>query len=145
MARIADILQRKSAVVHSIGPEASVHDAIEAMVRHRIGSLVVMDGHRMIGIFTERDVLQRVALSGLPLRMTALRQVMTRDVTTIGPDISVEECMECMTQRRVRHLPVVEGGAVVGMVSIGDVVQHCLSDREVEVRHLTDYIAGRYS
>jgi len=145
MGRVADILKRKVAALHTIGPEASVNDAVETMVRHGVGSLVVMDGGDMVGIFTERDVLKRVALTGLPTRMTAVSQVMTREVTVVEPDLTIEECMERMTQLRVRHLPVVSGGEVVGMISIGDVVQHCLSEREVEVRHLTDYIAGRYS
>jgi CBS domain-containing protein len=145
MGRVADILKHKKAALHTIGPEASVNDAIETMVRHGIGSLVVMDGGEMVGIFTERDVLRRVALIGLPTHMTPLSQVMSRDVTVVEPELTVEECMERMTQLRVRHLPVVDGGRIVGMISIGDVVQHCLSEREVEVRHLTDYIAGRYS
>ena len=145
MGRVADILKYKNAPLHSIGPEASVNDAIETMVRHGIGSLVVMHGGEMVGIFTERDVLRRVALTGLPTHMTPLSQVMSRDVTVVEPDLTVEECMERMTQLRVRHLPVVSGGRIVGMISIGDVVKHCLSEREVEVRHLTDYIAGRYS
>ena len=145
MARVQEILRRKNAVLRTISPAASVHTAIETMVQNGIGSLVVMDADSMVGIFTERDVLKRVALSGMPTRMTAVRQVMTRDVVTIGPDASIEDCMERMSQRRIRHLPVEQSGKVVAMISIGDLVQHCLSEREVEVRHLTDYIAGRYS
>ena len=145
MARVQEILRRKNAVLRTIAPEASVHAAIETMVQHGIGSLVVMESDTMVGIFTERDVLKRVAMTGMPTRMTAVRQVMTRDVVTVDPDASVEDCMEKMSQRRIRHLPVSQSGKVVAMISIGDLVQHCLSEREVEVRHLTDYIAGRYS
>jgi CBS domain-containing protein len=144
MSRISDLLARKSAVVHSVGPDDTVRLAIDRMVEHNIGAVLVMEGDRVAGIFTERDVLRRVALPCKSAETLRVREVMTERLIYLGPDRTVEECMSVMTSARVRHLPVMDQGKLAGMISIGDVVRHLNAEREVELRYLTDYISGRY-
>ena len=144
MSRIAEILRNKGREVHSIEPEASALEALEQMVRHNVGSLVVAHGGDPVGIFTERDFLRRVVLTNLDARATSVRAVMTERLICTDPERPVEDCMAIMTQQRIRHLPVLADGRLVGIVSIGDVVKHLSSERHVEVRYLTDYITGKY-
>ncbi len=143
MAQVAHILATKGSQVHSIAPDASSYEAIERMVANNVGSLLVLDGDAIAGIFSERDFLRRVALRGLDARATPVREVMTTRILVVDPSRSIEDCMALMTQERVRHLPVVEGGRVVGVISIGDVVKTLSKVRESEVRSLTEYITGR--
>jgi CBS domain-containing protein len=143
MPRVADILATKGSLIHSIPPGASVYEAIERMVQHNIGSLLVLEGDEIIGIFTERDYLRRVTLNDLNPRLTQVRQVMTERPTCVQPDRTVQDCMALMTRERFRHLPVVEAGRTLGMISIGDLVKHVSREQEVEIRSLTEYITGR--
>jgi CBS domain-containing protein len=142
MSRVRDILAAKGAAVHAVPPAATVHEAIECMVRHNIGAVLVTSGKEVVGIFTERDHLRRVTLPNLDPRTATVAGVMTRRVVYVDPDRTVEDCMTIMTQERIRHLPVLQDGAAVGMISIGDVVNHVAQQREVEVRSLTAYITG---
>jgi CBS domain-containing protein len=144
MGRVSDILARKGRNVHAIQKDAAVFEALEQMVRHNVGSLIVLDGEAIAGIFTERDFLRRVALEQLDPKRTAVREVMTARLMCLDPERSVQECMAIMTQERIRHLPVLDGRKLAGMVSIGDLVKHLSDEREVEVRYLTDYITGKY-
>ena len=144
MGRVADILAHKGGQVHSVAQGATVFEALEQMVEHNVGSLVVMDGDAIAGIFTERDFLRRVAVVGKDPRRTPVSEVMTARLIVLDPGRSVQECMAIMTSSRIRHLPVMESGRLAGVVSIGDVVQHLSAEREVEVRYLTDYITGKY-
>ena len=143
MPRVTDILATKGSVIHSIPPGASVYEAIERMVQHNIGSLLILEGDEVIGIFTERDYLRRVTLKDLNPRLTPVRQVMTGRPTCVQPDCTVQDCMALMTRERFRHLPVVEAGRTLGMISIGDLVKHVSREQEVEIRSLTEYITGR--
>lgn len=142
--RVSDLIAVKGSQVVSIGPDATVFEAIRTMVDHNVGALVVMEGGRIVGILTERDYLRRVALEGRSSRTTAVREIMTRDVVVVTPDRDLEEAMAVMTERRVRHLPVLEGGRLAGILSIGDVVKHLSAARKAEVQYLRDYIEGRY-
>lgn len=144
MGRVADILARKGKEVHTVQQEASAFEALQAMVDRNVGSLVVLDGEAIAGIFTERDYLRRVAREGRPPQSTKVREVMTQCLVCLDPDRSVEDCMAIMTQERVRHLPVLDAGRLSGLVSIGDLVKHLSAEKEVEVRYLTDYIVGKY-
>lgn len=144
MSRVADILSYKGREVHTVGREATSFEALEHLVRHNVGALVVVDGPAIVGIFTERDFLRRVVLQGRDPKVTRVREVMTERLVCTDPDRSVEDCMAVMTQARIRHLPVVAGGQLAGIVSIGDVVKHLSAERHVEVRYLTDYITGKY-
>jgi len=144
MSRVADILATKGGRVYSVTPETTVHDALEEMVEHNVGSLVVLEGSEIVGVFTERDFLRRVALPGLSPAGTKVRAVMTERLVFVEPARSIDECMAIMTQARIRHLPVIDDGRLTGVVSIGDLVKHMSQEQEVHIRYLTDYIVGRY-
>lgn len=144
MGRVTDVLSRKGCEVHTLDREATVFDALRQMVSRNVGALVITEAGSPVGIFTERDFLRRIALQNRDPRTTQLWEVMTERLICIEPDRPVEECMSIMTQERVRHLPVLERGELAGLVSIGDLVRHLSDERHVEVRYLTDYIAGRY-
>ena len=142
MARVTDILQIKGAHVHSISPDATVYHAIEKMVEYNVGALIVKEGRGITGIFTERDHLRRVTLGDRDPRTTLVREVMTPRLVCVEPVTSVEDCMAVMTRERIRHLPVVGGEELVGLVSIGDLVKHVSTEQQVEIRYLTEFITG---
>ncbi len=144
MGLVADILARKGRAVHTVDREASAFEAVEKMVRENVGSLVVTDRGATVGIITERDFLRRIALEERNPRATRVWEVMTERLVCTDPGRSVEECMAVMTQARIRHLPVVDRGRLAGLISIGDLIKHLSDEKHGEVRHLTDYIAGRY-
>lgn len=144
MGKIAGILQTKGSTVHSIEPDATVFDAIRKMVECKVGSLLVMDGNNVVGIMTERDYLRRLALEGKTSRNTPVREIMSERVICVTSDADVEECMALMTGKRIRHLPVVEGGRLLGLVSIGDLVKDVSKRQEYQISYLTDYISGKY-
>ena len=141
MSRLAEILDEKGSNVFTIDADASVFEAVQRMVEENIGSLLVTERGETAGIVTERDYLRRVTLEGRTDRETAVREIMSEPIIAVTPDMSVDECMALMTDRRVRHLPVVDEGAVVGLVSIGDLVKFTADRRASEIRLLTDYIA----
>jgi len=141
MSRLAEILDEKGSNVFTIDAGASVFEAVQRMVEENIGSLLVTERGEIAGIVTERDYLRRVTLEGRTDRETAVREIMSKPIIAVAPDMTVDECMALMTDRRVRHLPVVDEGAVVGLVSIGDLVKFTADRRASEIRLLTDYIA----
>ena len=144
ITRVSEVLSRKSDNVVTISPASSVYDAISAMVRHNVGAIVVTDQGAIVGIFTERDYLRRIILEGRTSRTTPVEEVMTRDVMHASPLATVEACMNVMTERRCRHLPVVADGELVGVISLGDCVKALLTDAEIRVQSLTKYITGQY-
>lgn len=144
MRPVSDILERKGALVVSIDQGETVFDAICLMRDVNVGSVLITDGDTIVGIFTERDYLQRIALKSLSSRDTRMRDVMTRTVVFARPDDTVEHCMEVMTRSRFRHLPIVENDELLGLVSIGDLVKSIVDDKENEIEHLSQYIAGSY-
>jgi len=139
MTTIRQILARKPEI-YSIGPDATVFDALRQLEERNVGALLVMKGELLVGIFSERDYARRMILQGRTSRETPVREVMTSKVFVITPDTSSGECMMHMTDRHVRHLPVVEGGRVVGVISIGDVVRSVIHDLRFTVRQLESYI-----
>ncbi len=141
MARLAEILDRKGVSVVRIASESTAHEAVQKMVEHGVGSVLVMEGERIVGIFTERDYLRRVALPGLA-PSTPVGTLATTQLVVVSPHDSVLDCMAVMTQRRIRHVPVMEHGEVCGMVSIGDLVKHVSAEQQVEIQFLREYIAG---
>jgi CBS domain-containing protein len=141
MSQLTQILEEKGRKVHAIDAEESVFEAVQRMVEENIGSLLVTDGGTIAGIVTERDYLRRVTLEGRTDRDTAVREIMSKPLIAVSPEMTVDECMALMTDRRVRHLPVVDEGTVIGLVSIGDLVKFTASRRASEIRLLTDYIA----
>jgi CBS domain-containing protein len=126
-----------------IGADATVFDAVKAMVEANVGALLVTDGDEIVGIFTERDYLRRIAVEGRRSRTTIVSEVMSAPVICVTPDTGVEESMALMTDRRIRHAPVTEGGALVGMISIGDLVKFQTRQQSFEIKYLQDYITAR--
>ncbi len=141
---VSDLLAQKGNAVHSIDPDATVFDAIGRMVEKNSGSLLVMQGEEILGILTERDYLRRVALQGRSSRSTSVREIMTSDLVVISPACDLEQAMAIMTEKRIRHLPVIDGPGLAGVISIGDIVKHLSAEREAEIAYLHEYISGRY-
>ena len=142
--KISEVLQRKSGDVWWLAPDATVYEAIELMADRGVGALLVMSDGKLVGILSERDYARKVILKGKHSKETVISEIMTNDVISVTPDESVDDCMEIMTRNRVRHLPVVDGDSVVGMVSIGDLVKWIISGQEAAIRQLEDYISGKY-
>jgi CBS domain-containing protein len=143
MNGVAQILRNKaSSVVHTIGPDDTVYDALERMAAHGIGALVVVQGGRILGIVSERDYARKVALADRSSRETPVSVIMTAQVLCVGPRQTTEECMALMTEHRVRHLPVVEDGRLIGLVSIGDLVKDIISEQQHIIEQLELYISG---
>jgi CBS domain-containing protein len=141
MAVVRDLLARKGTDVVSIQPTATVLEAARLMNDRGVGGVVVVDeANALLGIFTERDILRRVVAAGLPPETTKVADVFTRDIVTCTPDMNVEEIGSIMTTRRVRHLPVVDVGSLLGVVTIGDLLAHRLSDQETTIQHLNSYV-----
>jgi CBS domain-containing protein len=139
MTTIRQILARKPEV-YTVDPDATVFEALRIMEEKNIGALLVMKGGRLLGIFSERDYARRMVLHGRASKDTPVREVMTPDVFVIAPDVTSGECMVHMTDRRVRHLPVVEGNRVIGVISIGDVVRAVIEDLRFTINQLESYI-----
>jgi CBS domain-containing protein len=142
--RIRDILRRKGEDVYAVGPLATVIDAVSAMNDHRVGSVLVCEAGFPVGIFSERDVLVRVVAAHCDPRQTLVRDVMTTRLYTAAPDDTLMEVMRLMTERRFRHVPVMEGDLLIGLVSIGDLTKATQHDLRQEVRELSSYIGGPY-
>jgi CBS domain-containing protein len=144
MGTIAHVLTAKGSQVHTIRPDDTVFEAVKKMVELNSGSLLVTEGDSIHGIITERDYLRNIVLAGRTSKTTQVREIMTSQIVVVKPDTPVEEAMAIMTDRRIRHLPVVDQGKLGGIVSIGDLVKQISRDRKFEVQYLTDYITGRY-
>lgn len=141
MKTVRHLLKAKGRDVYSVRPDQSVYEAIEQMAERSVGALLVMDDGRLIGILSERDYARRVILRGRSSRETAVRDIMTEPVVCVTLERSVEECMALMTDKRVRHLPVIEDDHVCGVVSIGDVVRAVIAEQEFHIKQLESYIA----
>lgn len=140
--KVSEILERKGSKVWTIAPEDTVLAALEAMAEKRIGALVVAVDNVPIGIFSERDYARKVVLRGRASRDSKVSEVMTSDPCCIAPERTADECMALMTEKRIRHLPVVVDRQLVGIISIGDVVKSVLADREFAIQQLESYISG---
>ncbi len=143
MSTIAEILEEKTADVIRIDGGATVFDAVKAMVEANVGALLITDGEKITGIFTERDYLRRIAVEGRRSRDTVVRDVMSSPVLVVTQETTVEEAMALMTDRRIRHAPVVDAGALVGMISIGDLVKFTSQKQSFQIQYLTEYISAR--
>ena len=143
MKLVKHLLDSKGREIISIVKEASVYDAIKLMADHGVGSLLVMDGDELKGIVTERDYARKVIIKGRSSESTQVREIMTTDLVTTTSAQTVNECMTMMSERRIRHLPVMSGKDVVGLISIGDLVQAIISDQQEEIEHLEHYISGQ--
>ena len=142
MRTVRQLLADKPAEVFAVAPEAPVVEAIRLMADKSIGAVLVLRGEALAGILSERDYARKVVLQGRSSADTPASAIMTTQVVTVGPDTPVTACMQLMTERRIRHLPVVEGGQVVGVISIGDLVKAVIADQQLELEQLQRYIAG---
>jgi CBS domain-containing protein len=142
---ISSILANKSTPLWSVAPETTVFEAIRLMAEKNIGSLLVLSGDKLAGLFTERDYTRKVALNGKNSKETRVGEIMPADILTVTPDDSVEDCMRLMTEKRVRHLPVVDGTSVVGLVSIGDLVNWIISTQSAHIEQMEQYLSGGVS
>lgn len=142
MRNVRHLLEAKAPEIFSIGPDAPVRDAIRLMAEKHIGALLVMDGGRLAGILSERDYARKVVLQGRSSADTPVRDIMTAQVISVGLEDTAEHCMQLVTDKRIRHLPVMAGNEVIGVVSIGDLVKAVIEDQQVEIHQLQGYIAG---
>ncbi len=139
------ILNQKTGSVWSIAPDALVYDAVALMAEKNVGALVVVQNGQLVGIISERDYTRKVMLRGKRSRETPVREIMSTQLTTVDPKESVDHCLQFMTEKRVRHLPVVENGKLLGVISIGDLVKHVISVQSATLDHLERYISGGYA
>src|SRR6516225_5492539 len=140
MTTVRQLLESKDRALYSVAPEAPVLEAIRLMAEHHVGALLVMKGETLSGIVSERDYARKVILRGRSSSDTPVRDIMSSPVLTVSLETSVQACMQLMTDHRVRHLPVVEGGRVVGMVSIGDLVKAVIAEQQQQIQQLESYI-----
>jgi CBS domain-containing protein len=141
---VADMLAVKGSHVHTVAPEATVYEAIAMMDARRVGALLVMKDEQLLGIISERDYTRKVILRGRASRETQVEEIMTRDLITVHGDTSLGECLQLVTDRGIRHLPVLDGGKVVGLVSIGDLVRAVLAAQAETITSLKSYIGSDY-
>ncbi len=141
---VAALIERKGTAVHSVASTITIAEAVAEMNKHRIGCIVVIDGGRISGIFTERDVLRRVVGEGVDPKAVRVADVMTRSVITIPPETTVEQTMEIFAEKRCRHIPIVEHGEIKGLISIGDISRWVSETSRAEAEHLKNYITGGF-
>jgi CBS domain-containing protein len=141
---VGRILKRKGSLVHSITPYNTVYEALEKLAEEDIGALLVMQGTELVGVLSERDYVRKVIIKGRASRDTLVHEIMSSPPITVSPTTTVDECMRRMTDERCRHLPVVDGDTVVGVVSIGDLVNWIITVQDFTIPQLEDYITGRY-
>ncbi|HRI78244.1 MAG TPA: CBS domain-containing protein [Cyclobacteriaceae bacterium] len=140
MAKVRNILQKKGTAVFSVNSGTTVYEAIEKMNEKHIGGVLIVDDGKLVGIFTERDYARKLILQGLSCHDTTIDKVMTPNPFTVSPDDSIEDCMKMMTNKHIRHLPVVENGKLGGMISIGDLVKSIIEEQQFIIEHLESYI-----
>jgi CBS domain-containing protein len=142
---VRQVLEAKGATTFSLPPSATVYEALELMANNDVGSVVVADGDCLLGIFTERDYARKLILQGKSSKDTRVSELMTSNILTVSPTQTIDDCMGMITDNRVRHLPVVEKGHLVGIISIGDVVKAVIADQQRTIQQLSSYIAGDIS
>ncbi len=143
MKTINDVLRDKGRSVWTIDADASVLDALKLMADKEIGALMVIESGQLAGVISERDYARKVVLHGKSSRETPVREIMTRKVLYVKPEQTVEECMALMTEKHVRHMPVLDGDQMIGVVSIGDIVKSVISEQQFMISHLENYIRGK--
>lgn len=142
MRPIRELLEKQGGSVWSLSPNDSVFHALEMLADCNVGALMVMDEDALVGVFSERDYTRKIALTGRSSKDTSVRDIMTAQVISVSPQTSTDDCMALMSQRKIRHVPVVDGTKVLGMVSIRDLMDEIIKDREHTITHLQNYIAS---
>jgi len=144
MITVKQILDEKGHQVWTISPEATVYEALKIMAEKDVGALVVVENDQVVGIISERDYARKVALRGKSSLETPVKEIMSTQIYFIEPNCNSEECMALMTEKRIRHIPVLEGNKLVGIISIGDVVKSIITSQKITIEHLQNYIMGKY-
>jgi CBS domain-containing protein len=142
MTTVRSVLQAKDNALWTVAPDEIVFDALKIMAEKNIGALLVMQKEKVVGVFSERDYARKIVLKGESSHTTAVKDVMTSGVLSVNPEQSIDECMTLMTNKHVRHLPVIENGNLIGLVSIGDIVKTIISEHEYTIKQLENYITG---
>ena len=142
MGKVSNILRAKGDTIYTITPDTMVFNALEIMFEKNVSALVVMEGEKLAGIFTERDYARKVILQGKASKDTLISEVMTEDLITVSPDEAIDDCMRLMTNRFIRHLPVVENDRLIGIISIGDVVKYIIEEQQFIIVNMEHYITG---
>lgn len=142
MGTVSHILRTKANAIFSITPDTIVYEALELMVEKNVSALVVMENEKLVGIFTERDYARKVILKGKASKETRIGEIMTEAPVTVSPDSSIDDCMRLMTNRFIRHLPVVSGDQLIGIISIGDVVKFIIEEQKFIIQNMEHYITG---
>ncbi len=142
MATVSKLLEGKGKELISVSPDSGIRDAIVKMAEKSAGTALVMDGNKLVGILSERDFIRKIYLQDKCGKSTKVREIMSTGLTTVSPDTKLECCMSLMTEKRIRHLPVLEGDRVVGIVSIGDIVKFMVHEKDFMIKNLQSYISG---
>ncbi|MCC7299907.1 MAG: CBS domain-containing protein [Verrucomicrobia bacterium] len=142
MANVGKLLEKKGKELISVSPDTPIRDAVTKMTAKSAGTALVMDGDKLVGIFSERDVIRKVYLQEKCSKATKVSEIMSTELTTVKADTTMESCMELMTDNRIRHLPVLEDDRVIGVISIGDIVKFMIQEKEFVIKNLHSYIAG---
>lgn len=142
MLTVRELLAKKGSEVWSVSPDATVYDALQLMAARNVGAVLVLDDGELAGILSERDYARQVILKGKASRDTPVRDIMTTSVVSVSPDRTIDDCMALMTERRIRHLPVLRSDVLLGVLSIGDVVKAVISEKEFHIEQLESYIAS---
>jgi CBS domain-containing protein len=142
MRPILELLKKREASVYSLTPQMSVFEALQQLAHHNVGAMMVIDHGKLVGVFSERDYTRKIALAGKSSKDTRVSEIMTANVITVSPQTRTRECMSLMRNKRIRHLPVVEGDKVLGMISIRDIMNDIIADHEQTISHLQNYIAS---
>lgn len=142
---IGGVLNEKPREVFSVSPKQTVFEAIQLLSQKNIGAVLVMEGSKLVGMFSERDYTRKITLHGKRSRETKVAEVMSTDLKLATPQDSVDSCLRLMTDKRIRHLPVIENDKVIGIISIGDLVKHVIASQSAAIEHLENYISGGYS
>ena len=140
MKPVSELLKQRSSTLFHTAPDTTVFDALQILARHEVGALMVMVGEQLVGVLSERDYTRKVALLGKNSKEVRVSEIMTANVITVGPQTRTRDCMALMSQKRIRHLPVVDGGKVVGMISIRDLMDDIIASHEQTIEQLTSYI-----
>ena len=144
MGKVRNILHNKGNAVYSVEPDMMVYRAIELMCEKNIGGLLIVENGKLVGIFTERDYARKLILKGKSSKDTPIKDLMTSNLVTVSPETSIDDCMRVMTGRKIRHLPVLDKGNLVGIISIGDVVHFIIEEQKSIIEHLEHYITGHH-
>ncbi len=141
MKPVQELLAGRDSTIFQVGPAITVFEALQLLAEHEVGAMIVMDQGRLVGVLSERDYTRKVALEGRSSKETKVADIMTRDVITVAPGTGTRACMALMSQKNIRHLPVVEGSVVLGMISIRDILNDIIADHEQTISQLTSYIS----